>query len=64
MAKSREAIIRAQKKYDAAHRDDYKTYLLKCNKEKESDIINFLEGQTNKGGTIKEAIRKYMKGGK
>ena len=64
MAKNREVRLRAQKKYDEAHREDYKKYLLKCNKETEADIIDFLEGQTNKGGTIKEALRQYMKSGR
>lgn len=61
---SDEARLRAQKKYDETHKDDYKSYHLKCSKSLDADVIEFLEAQTNKGGTIKEAIRQYMKGGK
>lgn len=62
MANNREARLRAQKKYDESHKKNYKSYHLKCSRSEDADIIEFLECQNNKGGTIKEAIRKYMKG--
>lgn len=61
MANNREARLRAQKKYDESHKENYKSYHLKCSRSEDADVIEFLEAQTNKGGTIKEAIRKYMK---
>ena len=62
MANNREARLRAQKKYDESHKDNYKSYHLKCSRIDDADVIEFLETQANKGGTIKEAIRRYMKG--
>lgn len=62
MTDNREARLRAQKKYDESHKDNYKSYHLKCSRVEDADVIEFLETQTNKGGTIKEAIRRYMKG--
>lgn len=61
---SDEARLRAQKKYDEKHKDDYKSYHLKCSKVDDADIIEFLDVQKNKNGVIKEAIKAYMKGGK
>lgn len=61
---TKEARLRAQKKYDESHKENYKSYHLKCSRSEDADVIEFLEAQTNKGGTIKDAIRKYMKGGK
>ena len=58
-----EALKRAQKKYDEAHRDNYKNFFIKCNKQTESDIIEWLEKQPNKQGIIKELIRKEIAGG-
>lgn len=60
---TKEARLRAQKKYDESHKKNYKNYHLKCSRIEDADIIEFLETQTNKGGTIKDAIRNYMKGG-
>lgn len=62
MANNREARLRAQKKYDESHKENYKSYHLKCSRTEDADVIEFLEAQANKGGTIKEAIRRYMKG--
>ena len=62
MTNNREARLRAQKKYDESHKDNYKSYHLKCSRIDDADVIEFLETQANKGGTIKEAIRRYMKG--
>jgi len=61
---TKEARLRAQKKYDESHKENYKSYHLKCSRSEDADVIEFLESQTNKGGAIKDAIRKYMKGGK
>lgn len=63
MAKSREVRLRAQKKYDEAHRGNSKTYLLKCNRETDADVIAYLDGCSNKSGTIKDALRAYMRSG-
>lgn len=63
MAKDREVRLRAQKKYDEAHRGDYKTYLLKCNRADDADVIEYLDAQPNKAGLIKELIRERIKGG-
>jgi hypothetical protein len=60
MATDREARLRAQKKYDEAHKGDYKTYIFKCNKIADRDIINHLETKANKQGYIKELIRRNM----
>ena len=60
-SKNKEVIARKQKKYDEAHRDDYKAYYFKCHRQQDADIIEFLEAQSNKQGTIKELIRKAIK---
>lgn len=59
-----EASLRAQKKYDETHRKYYKTFLVKCNNVTDADVIEYLESHPNKSGTIKAALREYMKGGK
>ena len=61
MAKDREVRLRAQKKYDDVHRDNYKTYLVKCNKATEADIIDRLDAVDNKQGYIKDLIRKDIR---
>lgn len=63
MAKNREVRLRAQRKYDEAHKDDYKSYHFKCNKDTEADIIEYLDSQDNKNETIRNAIRDYMRSG-
>lgn len=60
---TKEAQLRAQKKYDDAHYNDSKHYHFKCNKVGDADIIEYLEAQPKKNTAIKEAIRAYMKGG-
>ena len=60
MAKSREAGLRAQKKYDEAHKDLFKNYHFKLNREDDADIIAKLESVDNKQGYIKDLIRKDM----
>ena len=60
MAKDREARLRAQKKYDDAHKDNYKAYYFKCHKETDKDIIDYLESVDKKQTVVKEALRQYM----
>lgn len=64
MAKDREVRLRAQKKYDEAHKDDYKAYYFKCNKSTEAEIIDWLDAMPNKQGYIKQLIRDDMRSGK
>ena len=61
---TKEARLRAQKKYDESHKENYKSYHLKCSRSEDADIIEFLEAQPRKNTVIKEAIRRYLKGGK
>lgn len=60
-SKDRGARLSSQKKYDEAHRDNYKTYLVKCNKATEADIIDRLDAVDNKQGYIKDLIRKDIR---
>ena len=46
------------KKYN----DKYVKYSFKCNKEKEADIIAFLDSKTDKSKFIKRLILTYMEG--
>ena len=62
MAKDREVRLRAQKKYDEAHRNDYKAYYIMCNKVTDADIIEHLDSMDNKQGYIKDLIRKDKSG--
>lgn len=55
-----EAAKRAQKKYDEAHKDDYRNFFIKCNKKTDADIIDFLNAADNKQGLIKSLIRTYI----
>lgn len=64
MAATSDAQLRAQKKYDDAHRNDYTNFYLKCNNVDDADIIQHLKGQKNKSGYLKELIRKDIAGGK
>lgn len=57
---SREARLRAQKKYDEAHKDTYKAYYFKCHKENDAALIDYLDSMENRQGTIKEILRKNM----
>lgn len=62
MARSKEAIKRAQARYEAkgAVKDKTKGYYLKCHVEHDADIIAKLEsvGKGNKNTYLKELIRK------
>ena len=62
MAKSREVRLRAQKKYDDAHKADYKAYYFKCHREHDADIIEHLDALENKQGFIKDLIRHEIGG--
>ena len=52
-----EAQKRAQKKYDEAHRKDFRIVNLKLNREADVDIIEKLEASGNIQGYIKNLIR-------
>lgn len=52
-----EAQRRAQKKYDEAHKKDYRMIHLKLNRETDGDIIARLEKSGNIQGYIKDLIR-------
>ena len=52
-----EAQKRAQKKYDEAHRKDFRIVNLKLNREADADIIAKLEASRNIQGYIKNLIR-------
>ena len=61
---SRAARLRAQKKYDEAHRGNYKNFYIKCNVNTDADIIEYLQGVDNVNGYVKELIRKDIASGK
>lgn len=52
-----EAKKRAQKKYEETHRDMWKFYSLRFNKETDADIIQRLKDVENIQGYIKKLIR-------
>lgn len=52
-----EAQKRAQKKYDEAHKKDFRMVQLKLNRETDADIIEKLETSGNIQGYIKSLIR-------
>ena len=52
-----DAQKRAQKKYDEAHRKDFRIVNLKLNREADTDIIEKLEASGNIQGYIKNLIR-------
>ena len=52
-----EAQKRAQKKYDEAHKKDFRIVQLKLNRKTDEDIIDRLEAVGNIQGYIKELIR-------
>lgn len=57
MAKTSDAVLRAVKKYDEAHKDNFKSVYLKLNKEKDADILDKLSSVGNVQGYIKDLIR-------
>lgn len=61
--RSKEAIKRAQKKYEAsgAIANVTKSYRLKCHKMYDADIIEKLDEAGNKNGYIKTLIRNDIK---
>lgn len=67
MARSKEAIKRAQAKYEKKRRatgtSPLKAVSLKLHIEHDADIIAMLEAQDNKNGYIKALIRKDIKTG-
>ena len=56
-----EASIKAQRKYDAAHKNDYKPIYIKLHKEKDNDILKKLADVESMQGYIKDLIRKDIK---
>ena len=57
MAKTPERQLKYQKKYDLSHKDKFKSFLLKLNKEADADIIEKFESTDNVQGYIKSLIR-------
>lgn len=55
--RSREAIKRAQSKYE---KKNIKRVVVKLNTKYDADIIRQLEGKDNMNGYLKELIRKDM----
>ena len=53
-----EAQYKAQRKYDKEH---IKTFMMRLHRTNDADILNWLDEQTNKQGTIKELIRREIK---
>lgn len=53
-----DALSRAQEKYDAANTRQYK---IKLNNNTDADLIEYLDGSSNKQGTIKSALREQVK---
>ncbi len=63
---TREARLRALKKYGENHRKDYKIINIRLHKQHYSDLVAFLESKENVNGYIKDLIRADMEktGGK
>lgn len=58
MAKTTAAQLRAIQNYDKQHTT---TILIKLNNNTDADLIQYLNDSGNKQGTIKAALREYMK---
>jgi hypothetical protein len=58
MGKTTAAQLNAVTKYDKTHT---KTYLIKLNTKTDAELIEYLNNCQNKQGTIKAALREYMK---
>ena len=58
MAKTTAAQLRAIQNYDKQHTT---TILIKLNNRTDADLIQYLNDSGNKQGTIKAALREYMK---
>lgn len=58
MAKTSQAQLNAIMKYDKQHTT---TVLIKLNNNTDADILELLKNSGNKQGTIKVALREYMK---
>lgn len=57
MAKSSDATLRAIKKYDEAHKGEFKSVFMKLHKDRDSDILEKLSSVGNVQGYIKDLIR-------
>ena len=51
-----EAQKRARNKYDAEHKEEFKHYHFRLNKENDAEVIKKLESLENKQGYIKSLI--------
>lgn len=60
---TRAARLKAQKKYDESHRGEYRHFDVKCHREKDKDVIEYVEKIENKSGFFKELVREKMAGG-
>lgn len=58
MAKTSQAQLNAILKYDKQHTT---TVLIKLNNNTDADLIQYLNNSGNKQGTIKAALREYMR---
>lgn len=60
MARSKDALKRAQARYEASGAVKAKTkgFYIKCHVDHDADIIATLEAQDNKNGYVKELIRR------
>lgn len=58
---TREARLRAQKKYDEAHT---RFYGLKLNEKNDAELIEVLDKAKSKQGLIKAALKYYIESGK
>ena len=61
---SREADRRAKAKYQHKHQQDYNNIYLRCHKEHDKDILEYLATKENKTAFIKGLIRAEMASGK
>lgn len=57
MAKTSEAALKAVKKYDEAHKGDFKSVYMKLHKENDADVLDKLASVGNVQGYIKSLIR-------
>ena len=58
MTKTTAAQLKAIMKYDKQHTT---TVLIKLNNNTDADLIKYLDQSGNKQGTIKTALREYIK---
>lgn len=59
-SKDKDKRAATQKRYDEAHRGNYKSYLIKCHRQQDAELIEFLDCIHNKQGYIKDLIRRDL----